>query len=40
MTSAVLKFGFTWLVAADTTKVQAFVRTVLDVAGHEGLDPL
>ncbi len=35
-----VEFGLTWLVAADTTKVQAFVRTVLDVAGHEGLDPL
>ena len=24
--------------AADTAKVRAFVRAVLDVAGHEGLD--
>jgi DNA-binding transcriptional LysR family regulator len=35
-----IEYGLTWLAAADTTKVQAFVRTVLDVAGHEGLDPL
>lgn len=35
-----VEFGLTWLATADTTKVQAFVRTVLDVAGHEGLDPL
>lgn len=33
-----IEYGFTWPAAADTAKVQAFVRTVLDVAGHEGLD--
>jgi DNA-binding transcriptional LysR family regulator len=35
-----VEYGLTWLAAADSTKVHAFVRTVLDVAGHEGLDPL
>ena len=33
-----IEYGLTWLAAADTTKVRAFVRAVLDVAGHEGLD--
>jgi DNA-binding transcriptional LysR family regulator len=35
-----VEYGLTWLAAADTTKIQAFVRAILDVAGHEGLDPL
>jgi DNA-binding transcriptional LysR family regulator len=35
-----IECGFTWLAAGDTPKIQAFVRTVLDVAGHEGLDPV
>jgi DNA-binding transcriptional LysR family regulator len=35
-----IEYGFTWLAGGDTAKVRAFVRTVLDVAGHEGLDPL
>ena len=35
-----IEYGLTWLAAADTTKVHAFVRTLLDVAGHDGLDPL
>ena len=35
-----IEYGFTWLAAGDTAKIAAFVRTVLDVAGHEGLDPV
>ena len=35
-----IEYGLTWLADADATKVHAFVRTILDVAGHEGLDPL
>jgi hypothetical protein len=35
-----IEFGFTWLADGDTAKIEAFVRTVLDVAGHDGLDPL
>jgi DNA-binding transcriptional LysR family regulator len=35
-----IEYGFTWLAGGDTARVQAFVRTVLDVAGHDGLDPL
>ena len=30
-----IEYGFTWLADGDTAKVQAFVRTALDVAGHE-----
>lgn len=32
-----IEYGFTWLAAADTAKVEAFVRAALDVAGYEGL---
>lgn len=35
-----VEYGFTWPADGDHAKVQAFVRAVLDVAGHEGLDPL
>jgi DNA-binding transcriptional LysR family regulator len=34
-----IEYGFTWLTGGDTAKIQAFVRTVLDVAGHDGSDP-
>jgi hypothetical protein len=33
-----IEYGLTWLADADTAKVRAFARAVLDVAGHEGLD--
>ena len=32
-----IEYGFAWLTAGDTAKIQAFVRTVLDIAGHDGL---
>ena len=32
-----VEYGLTWLATGDSTKIQAFVRTVLDVAGHDGL---
>jgi DNA-binding transcriptional LysR family regulator len=35
-----IEYGFTWLASGDTAKILAFVRAVLDVAGHEGLDPV
>ena len=35
-----IEYGFTWLIDGDTAKIRAFVRTVLDIAGHDGLDPL
>jgi hypothetical protein len=35
-----IEYGFTWLTDGDTAKIGAFVRTVLAVAGHDGLDPL
>ena len=38
-----IEYGFTWLADGDTPKIQAFIRTVLDVAGRDrrdGLDPL
>jgi DNA-binding transcriptional LysR family regulator len=35
-----IEYGFTWLADADSTRIQAFVRTVLDLAGHDGLEPL
>ena len=34
-----IEFGFTWLAGGDTAKIQAFVRAVLDIAGHDGLEP-
>jgi hypothetical protein len=33
-----IEFGFTWLADGDTAKIQAFIRTVLDVAGRDGCD--
>ena len=34
-----VEYGLTWLADGNTANVAAFVRTVLDVAGHDGLDP-
>ena len=33
-----IEFGFTWLADGDRAKIEAFVGTVLDVAGHDGRD--
>jgi DNA-binding transcriptional LysR family regulator len=35
-----IEYGFTWLADGETAKIQAFVRTVLDVAGRDGCDGL
>jgi DNA-binding transcriptional LysR family regulator len=32
-----VEYGLTWPVGGDTAKVTAFVRAILDAAGHEGL---
>ncbi|MGA7817699.1 LysR substrate-binding domain-containing protein, partial [Caballeronia sp.] len=33
-----IEYGFTWLADGDSAKIQAFIRTVLDVAGRDGCD--
>ncbi len=35
-----IEYGLVWPAAGDTVKIRAFVRAVLDVAGHEGLGPV